>query len=325
MDENGSLYLNCSLINAYSKAIKAVKISCKGFNSFNEKILIDQKEDFTFTIQDIFLRAGYKCDLKNVVKLPNSEIRKVDLEIIQILCEDGTIENIPNPIWVKGYQKKLPEKYAEMAKSENRNANYYSIAMEDYWQCTCGYVNNRKCERCFSCNMDKVSSMGYTEDYIEISYKLFCDKKEKDLKIEEQKEEEKKIALEKLKKKKKIITIILGIILSIALVISGINFYTNWQEDKTKQAQEQEFLDSIKGEFVFIFLLDHKDDIILTIEGTDIDMNDSSGTIIRTDGDSFYVEWTAGSEKKGVEEFKRIQGDNGYDVSYNGIYLRKNK
>ena len=87
---NTSLQATVAFDNLGYGTITAVKFKAKGYNSFGDIVTINGKDTFYLIIQDLnILKNTTAKDVK--INLPNSEIRKLELEEHQICFSDGSI------------------------------------------------------------------------------------------------------------------------------------------------------------------------------------------------------------------------------------------
>lgn len=82
--------LSISFDNISDKAITAVKFNATGYNSFGDVVSVNGKDSFFVIIQDIKIDGNsHITGLK--AKIPNEEIRRIELEEGQICYSDGTV------------------------------------------------------------------------------------------------------------------------------------------------------------------------------------------------------------------------------------------
>lgn len=200
--------------------IVAIKFTAKGYNSFGDIVLINDKEEFLFIIQDIMIYRNQSAEnLK--VKLPNAEIRKLDLEECQICYADGTIVSYEGK---KDVVFELEEIYNQeqlraLRKLYDKNVKYKPQEFEEGWVCSCGRFNRYENERCSLCSKSKnaienVFSDDNLNKLIE-EYRISEDKDRKNRELEYQKIEKEK------KKRKAIITLIVIICIVMIFPISN--------------------------------------------------------------------------------------------------------
>ena len=79
-----------SFDNIIGKTITAVKFNAKGYNSFGDIVPVNGNEKFFLIIQDINIEMNsHSGNLK--ATMPNSDIKKLELEECQICYSDGTV------------------------------------------------------------------------------------------------------------------------------------------------------------------------------------------------------------------------------------------
>lgn len=238
--ENGCAKAKISFKNYYYKTIRAVKFLFKVYNSFNEEVLVDGKNEFIITVQDLsVIPSSSVHDI--IVNLPNPEIRKVEIAPLQICYENDVIEEVGPPQIIEYEiecleliytQSKIIEREQLLyLRKQNKNAVCYPKENENGWICVCGHYNKKGADRCSSCG-DKRNKIfeTCTKDVVikkcemELEQKIEKQKREEERKKqEEERELEYKIAQEKLKRtNKKILKISLISIIVILIAFAGI-------------------------------------------------------------------------------------------------------
>ena len=86
----GNTIAKISFVNLGFGDITAIKFNACGYNSFGDIVPVDGKEKFFLIIQDVMIAKNESAtDLK--AKLPNADIKKLDLEECQICYADGSV------------------------------------------------------------------------------------------------------------------------------------------------------------------------------------------------------------------------------------------
>ena len=211
--------------NATDEVISALKFRAKGKNSFDDIIQIKDDDYFQLIAQDINLKSNAVGDVK--INLPDSNIRKLELELQQVCFSDGKIV-IPDKPDIVDYEIELlcnswssqgsSEKDAlDYLKGLNSKAICYPRRIEKGWICTCGMLNKNTNIVCTNCGCRQVMIFDKcTEDIVN---QKIVEKKEREQKEQEEKEAQRKRELEELDRKKKRYTKI-GISLAVVAFIS---------------------------------------------------------------------------------------------------------
>lgn len=140
--------------------ITAVKFNAKGYNSFGDVVSINGKEKFFLIIQDINIeKNSIAKDLK--AKLPNSDIRRLELEEYQICYADGSIVTYARKD-SKEFNTEEYDSYGEDKEKINAIKDKlgdkikYKPKDSDYgWLCACGRFNQINELACSNCENSK--------------------------------------------------------------------------------------------------------------------------------------------------------------------------
>ena len=186
------LVLFVEFINLSSKEISAVMFSATGFNSFGDKVRINDAECFGVIGQDLNIKPNETRKIYDTLK--DNAIRKIDIKVKKVCFADGTIMDNIQEEWVNTNQYELKPTHLDCAKRENSQSKYYSIINDRYWQCTCGFVNIQNA--CAICGVHKKHAIRFTRELIDSTYGEYL----KQLDIEKIEEEN-----QRLEDKKKIV------------------------------------------------------------------------------------------------------------------------
>lgn len=222
--------------------ITAIKFNATGYNSFGDIVMVNGKEQFFLIIQDISIEKNAKAkNLKAI--LPNSDIRKLELEECQICYADGSITTYDGAD-VKEFE--IEEFETTEAEKEtldsirdviSRKVKYLPKDYNFGWLCSCGRYNDNNNTVCSNCDINKleifkITDSDYVSSVIEKHRQNVKDRKEK--KIQEVKEK-KRIA--KIRKIKigicVIVSIILIILIGRGVVLSGRKTFSSESEMKS--------------------------------------------------------------------------------------------
>lgn len=140
--------------------ITAVKFNAKGFNSFNDVVLVNGKDNFIIIIQDISINKNSTAtEIK--VKLPSNEIKRLELEECQICYANGTVSTYQGKNEIDFELEEFT--YTEQERVElnalkdvfDSKVTYNPIENEYGWICTCGRLNAIDDIACSLCNHTK--------------------------------------------------------------------------------------------------------------------------------------------------------------------------
>ncbi|WP_434311245.1 FxLYD domain-containing protein [Hominifimenecus sp. rT4P-3] len=222
--------------------ITAVKFNAKGFNSFGDVVQIAGKDKFYLIIQDISVDKN--TSVQNLkAKIPNSDIRRLELEECQICYADGSITSYAGAdnrefeveeFETDGTEKETLEAIRDVVSAEAKNLP------QDFdfgWLCSCGRYNTNDLGSCSNCEVKKsdifkITDLTYISDVIAEHHKN----------REEREERAKQEAKEKEKAEKSrnikigigvVVTIILTIFIGRAVVLAGRTTYSSEAEMKS--------------------------------------------------------------------------------------------
>lgn len=207
LKRENKLKLEISLRNIGNVRVEALKVNAYGYNAFGEAIQVDGKDFFELLIQDVHLDANAATSIVVAKDIPDTNIRKLELKITQVLTETM-------PVFAEilnfDIEKKIIEQPEEKEYFYKKNPYFrylkrifYPQQNDKYWLCSCGYINSNGSEDCTYCHSNRE--------------KLFSD-------IEPETIKEKCVENESVKKKdRKIfwtVVIIIGIIFSVVVGIA---------------------------------------------------------------------------------------------------------
>lgn len=231
-----------SFDNSGYGVITAIKFNAKGYNSFGDIVPISGKEQFFLIVQDIHIEKNEHAEnLK--IQLPNSDIRKLDLQECQICYADGSVSTYVGPdireFDVAEFDSYGPEGETLEALRDVVSPDIHNLPIDlDYgWICACGQYNRHDFSACCKCGLEK-SNVFQINDPVYIS----TIKEKHQQRIEEHRELD-RIALKEKEAadKKRHLQIAIGvivatfiiIILSYAVVMSGRTTYSSEDEMRT--------------------------------------------------------------------------------------------
>lgn len=135
--DNGNAIAKISFTNLGYGDITAIKFNACGYNSFGDVVSVNGNEKFFLIIQDVTIpKNQYVSDLK--AKLPNVDIKKLDLEECQICYADGSVLSYEgnNNLTFELEEFDNPEELRALHKLYDINATYNPKEFEQGWICT---------------------------------------------------------------------------------------------------------------------------------------------------------------------------------------------
>lgn len=260
--QNEEAYAILQFDNLGYGSISAIKFDACGFNSFGDVVLVNKQEKFFLIVQDIEIEKNEQVTSLRA-KLPNSDIKRLELQECQICYADGRVVNYEG-------EKKCEFEVEEFDDIEDKtaikgiygkNAKYKVKEFDEGWICTCGRYNSLENVKCSLCDnsktllLDMCSDDGMTR--IKERYHSMC-KEEKRIAEQEEKQQQKKA-------RKKNIGIIMGII-SVIVVIILVSYATMMSKRQTYSSVE-EMREAMQGNWSY--KSEFNDDIMwqLQIEG----------------------------------------------------------
>ncbi|MBS6644459.1 MAG: FxLYD domain-containing protein [Clostridiaceae bacterium] len=300
-NENGNLLAKISFDNMGYGDIIAIKFNACGYNMFGDVVFINGKDKFLLVLQDINIpRNESAVNLK--VKLPEDDIRKLDIVESQICFADGSI------VTYKGDQSfsVLLEEYDNLAviaalhKLYTDKAKYKFKNFEQGWICTCGRFNTHETTKCTLCGKRKVETEKIcSEEGMKNLIEEYRISEERDIKA---KEEAKQIAIA-MKKEQNIMKVIVVVVCIALAIIFGIAIIKG---GRATYSSEEEMKDAVKGSYT-CYNISHGEQYIIKIDenyitkrwvnlGSDYDKNfrieswnPKKGTITASSGDYFIL------------------------------------
>lgn len=147
--------------------ITAVKFNAKGYNSFGDLVPVSGQENFLMIIQDICVEKNSAIkDIK--VKLPNNDIKKLDLQECQICYANGTVATYEgkNEITFNLEEFSYEEKAELDALRDvfDSKVTYNILENDEGWVCACGRFNKSNAISCSLCNHTKSEVKNHLSD-----------------------------------------------------------------------------------------------------------------------------------------------------------------
>lgn len=246
--EDGYAVALISFCNLGYGDITAIKFSAIGYNSFGDIVSVKGKERFFLIIQDLSIKKNEEVEnLK--VRLPVSDIRKLEIEEAQICYADGAVltyegENIIH-VELNEWDESDGEQLAALKKMYDNKAKYLPLNIADGWICTCGRFNRLEAAECSLCGKKKDKTFAaVTQDGIRQMVDEYHEALEKEREATKLKEAE----AEKARKKRNRI-IGLGILVAIVIVCILVNAAVLSQRQTFDSVEEMQ--DAITGTYVY--------------------------------------------------------------------------
>lgn len=242
-----------SFDNIIGKTITAVKFNAKGYNSFGDIVPVNGNEKFFLIIQDINIEMNsHSGNLK--ATMPNSDIKKLELEECQICYSDGTVSTYEG----KEIKELNVEEYDEekdivdaLCEEYGENYRYIPKIVDGGWICSCGIFNREDDTYCKSCNNTRdamISSQNKDriKDLVEKFHQIEA------IRLENEKRESEEQARKNKKKKRVIIlSTISGLIIigfmAFLVIMSGRKTFSSADEMKAALQGTYTYYSNITG------------------------------------------------------------------------------
>ena len=220
--QNDEAYAVIEFDNLGFGNISAIKFDACGFNSFGDIVGVNGQDKFFLIVQDVDIKRNeHVSDLR--AKLPNADIKKIDIQECQICYADGTVVSYSGEekICFEVEEFDNSESKAAIKKIYGKKAKYKVKEFEQGWICTCGRYNKCETSRCSSCENIKENLF------------VMCSEDGMNQIIEKYnniREEEKRVAIEEEKRQKKrirqkqvgILAGIIGVIIVIIMISNAV-------------------------------------------------------------------------------------------------------
>lgn len=238
VNQNDNAYAIISFDNLGYGNITAIKFYARGFNSFGDIVLVNGQDNFFLIVQDIEIEKNkHVMNLK--AKLPNSDIKKLELQECQICYADGeviTYAGEDNYIFEMEEFDNM-EETAAIKKIYGNMARYKIKEFEQGWICTCGRHNLGEASKCSLCGNSK-EQLFYmcSTDGMNMIVERYHNIMEQEKKNKE--EEKRKQEQNRRKRHLVIFTGIIGLIIVIALISNVVKMSKRQTYSSEKEMQE---------------------------------------------------------------------------------------
>lgn len=314
--ENGVSKAVISFSNLGYGVITAVKFKAKGYNTFNDIIQIDGKDDFIVIIQDIHIEKNAEAS-KITVKIPSNDIRKLDLEEYQICWGNGDVTTYQGKNEVDFELQELD--YSGSERTEilalrdvfEPKSTYIPLDTEYGWICTCGRLNYPESTMCSLCHHTKSEVEHNLSDDGRKEIKEARDK----LNIKKMEESDRN---DKRKKKNKIIiSSVIFLVFALVITIISITSYNKEMASREIFSSESEMREAMQGKWTY-YDDNHNGKSQYIIDGdkgyhinySDDELGDGEDIIWNPSKGSFKIGSTNLIVKNGGESFLNVGGLN---------------
>lgn len=231
--------------------ITAIKFYAQGYNSFGDAILVEEKDSFFLIVQDISIDKNSRAE-RLAVRLPNSDIRRLELKEGQICFADGTVaayagadekefelEELADP-----EEADLLEAVCDVISDK---AKYIPQEDESGWVCSCGRYNPKEYSVCTCCGVEKseIFQIADPENYEAIL------EKQKELEEENRKIEQEKEARKRKANRKKGIIVVVAAIVGFLLIQYMAHAIT--LSKRTTYSSEEEMRTALQGTYTYYY------------------------------------------------------------------------
>lgn len=223
--------------------IAAVKFNATGYNSFGDIVQINGKNRFFLIIQDVSIeKNSHVKDLK--AKIPDSNIRKLELEECQICYTDGSIVtyagNDQREFDIVEYDTNGTDK-EQLDALKDKFGDRFQYKPKEFdsgWICGCGAFNTTSVTTCSCCNHSKADIFKAADD---VSVKMIVDEYKKNEEVRQQCE------------KKQNIKIIIGIMVGtvIGIILAVLIGYSIMMSGRTTYSSEDEMKSALQGTYTY--------------------------------------------------------------------------
>lgn len=264
--------------------ITAIKFYAQGYNSFGDAILVEEKDSFFLIVQDISIDKNSRAE-RLVVRLPNSDIRRLELKEGQICFADGTVaayagadekefelEELADP-----EEADLLEAVCDVISDK---ARYIPQEDESGWVCSCGRYNPKEYSVCTCCGVEKseIFQIADPENYEAIL------EKQKELEEENRKIEQEKEARKRKANRKKGIIVVVAAIVGFLLIQYMAHAIT--LSKRTTYSSEEEMRTALQGTYTYYYTYGN---------------NRTPGKSITINGDTATYSWPSLDETMEIE------------------------
>ncbi len=261
---DNEILLRNTMVNISEDDIVAIAVRIKLWDIFGEIVKVDDKNDFEYVYQDIFVGPGKYFGNKIAINLPDNA-RRAEVYIEKTVTNSGKVWNT-NPDNIVDIQPPREiEGDEDFIAGVDDNAItplYYYVENSNSWQCTCGQVNKAEDTKCRYCGREKTYvSQTFSEDGVKGKYEEYI-RQVKEQQRKQQEEQEQQLANEyeqeqnisentspeetdsKTQKNRRNIFIICGIVL-VVLVAVIIIIIVNSNSNPLNSESDQEKIDII--------------------------------------------------------------------------------
>lgn len=308
--ENGNVVAKISFDNMGYGDITAIKFNACGYNTFEDVVSINGKNNFFLIIQDINIPKNESAvDLK--AKLPEGDIRKLDIVESQICFADGSIvtysgdQSLSFPIEEYDNQEEI----AALHKLYSDKATYKIKDFEQGWICTCGRFNTNNSTKCTLCGKSKSETEKIcSEEGIKNLVEKYRISEEEDAKARA--EAEKKANAEKKKR-----NIMIGIAVAVCIALAFPIGNAMIMGGQTTYSSEEEMKEAVQG--TYTYYEDHDAKKQIEIDG------DQFRYIYKYTESNYWMDLEFFPSKGTMETFETIVVTSNGDLKVDGELFEK--
>ena len=157
-NQEGTLFVRCTMQNVSLKPIKAVMVSLQCRDVWGEVI----GEPISQQYLDLQCKRGDTFGQTEPVEIPHKSTRGIQANVVRMMYEDGSVE-----IFAPEEEKTLPapEPLAKVLGNEDlaeefrrrtsKRARYAPAEVDGVWRCACGTLCRGEEETCPVCGVEK--------------------------------------------------------------------------------------------------------------------------------------------------------------------------
>lgn len=250
---DGTAVAYISFDNRAFGTITAVKFNATGYNAFGDIVSVNGKESFILIVQDVSIeKMDSVRDL--VARLPNSDIRRLELIESQICYADGKVLSYggKNDILIDAEELNL----ADAGEREQRRALEEQFGtgfvwkpqeLDGGWRCGCGYVNIPGDEVCDACGASKEEVFyAFTEDGLNEAVSKYREAEE----CRKEAAHIKDVEDAKARRKR---NIFIGICVVVGIILAYWIYHASVMAGRTTYSSAEEMKSALQGTYTYYY------------------------------------------------------------------------
>lgn len=244
--ENNNIVARISFDNMGFGDITAIKFNACGYNTFGDVVSINGKNKFFLIIQDINIPKNERAvDLK--AKLPEGDIRKLDIVESQICYADGSVLTYSGQQSLT-FQLEEYDNQEEISALHKLYSNKAKNKIKDFeqgWICACGRFNLHDSTKCSLCGKSKTETEKVcTTEGMKNLIEKYRISEEEDKRARE--EADKKANAEKKKR-----NIMIGIVTAVCIALAFPIGNAMIMSGRTTYGSEEEMKEAVQGTYTY--------------------------------------------------------------------------